>query len=133
MGKKFLVPLLVALSLVWPLNAAHAQEQSAQQAEKKKKEETHTAKQVTRRAVIKEKPAPEYTEEARANKVEGEIVVRMVLASSGKVTNITPMNELPFGLTEEAIKAARKIKFEPALKDGKPVSMYVTIKYVFSL
>ena len=132
MGKKYLLSLLIGLSISWPADAGLLQEPSGEQAEQKE-EKIYTAKEVTRRAVIKSKPAPEYTDEARANGFEGEITVRMVLASSGKGTHVSPMNELPYGLTEEAIKAARRIKFEPALKDGKPVSIYAVINYRFSL
>jgi hypothetical protein len=41
------------------------------------------------------------------------------------------LKELPDGLTKEAIKAARKIKFEPAIKDGHHVSQYLTVEYNF--
>jgi hypothetical protein len=37
------------------------------------------------------------------------------------------------GLTEQAIKAARRIKFIPATKDGQPVSTYIQLEYNFNL
>jgi len=40
---------------------------------------------------------------------------------------------LPYGLTERAIAAARQIKFTPATKDGRPVSMYIQLEYNFNL
>jgi len=40
---------------------------------------------------------------------------------------------LGFGLDEEAVKAARKIKFQPATKDGKPVSIVKRVQYSFSI
>ena len=40
---------------------------------------------------------------------------------------------LPGGLTEKAMEAARQIKFIPAMKDGKPVSMWMNFEYKFSL
>jgi outer membrane biosynthesis protein TonB len=40
---------------------------------------------------------------------------------------------LPYGLTEQAIAAARKLKFVPAMKDGKNVSMWIQLEYNFNL
>jgi len=40
---------------------------------------------------------------------------------------------VPNGLTEAAIRAAKRIRFVPATKDGKPVSMWMTLEYNFSL
>ena len=36
------------------------------------------------------------------------------------------------GLTERAIEAAKRIKFTPAMKDGKPVSVWMQLEYNFS-
>ena len=82
---------------------------------------------------ILSKPQPSYTEAARQNQISGVVVVRAVFSSSGQVTNIVAVSKLPDGLTEKAIAAARQIKFEPARKDGRPVSMYMQIQYNFSL
>jgi len=40
---------------------------------------------------------------------------------------------LPFGLTERAIAAARQIKFVPATKGGRPVSVFMQLEYNFNL
>lgn len=89
--------------------------------------------QITKTAVIKSIPKPAYTKQARHNKVEGTVALRVVLASSGNVTRIMPTQRLQSGLTEKAIKAARHIKFEPARVNGHPVSMYFYLNYNFSL
>ncbi len=94
---------------------------------------TFTVKEVTRRAVITSKPEPQFTEEARKNNVTGEVVLRMVLSSSGAVTGIQPVKRLPDGLTEKAIEAARRIQFTPAEKDGHKVSQYVSVVYNFNI
>lgn len=91
------------------------------------------AKEVTSKAVLTYKPEPGYTEEARKNQTTGVVRISMVLASSGQVTNIKAIGSLPNGLTEKAITAAHQIKFTPAMKNGRPVSMYTTIEYVFNL
>ena len=94
---------------------------------------TFTVKDVTKRAVITSKPEPQFTEEARKNNVTGEVVLRMVLTSSGSVSSIVPVKRLPDGLTEKAIEAAKRIQFIPAEKDGHKVSQYVTVAYNFNI
>lgn len=91
------------------------------------------ANEVSEKAKILSKPAPEYTEAARQNQVSGTVVLQLVLSSSGAVTNIRTISGLPFGLTEKAIAAARGIKFIPAIKDGNAVSQYVRVEYNFNL
>jgi len=43
------------------------------------------------------------------------------------------MSTLPDGLTEMATEAARKIRFIPAIKDGRFVSMWMELQYNFNL
>ena len=93
-----------------------------------------TGKEVTVRAVVKSKPDPRYPPGARFYGVEGRVKLRIILGADGKVSdNITVLAGLPHGVTEEATKAARRIKFEPAQKDGRPVSQYVTLVYNFNI
>jgi len=90
-------------------------------------------KDVTSKARVLSKPEPQYTEEARKNQVTGTVILRAVFSSTGQVTNISARAGLPYGLTERAIAAARQIKFTPATKDGRPVSMYIQLEYNFNL
>ena len=92
-----------------------------------------TGKQVTAKARLVMKPEPAYTDEARQQSVAGTVVLRVVFASNGAVTNIRTVQGLPHGLTEQAIAAARKIKFIPATKDGTYVSMWMQLEYNFNL
>ena len=93
----------------------------------------HTGKEVDRKARLAMKPEPRYTEPARQNEITGTVVLKVVFASNGSVTNIRTVSGLPYGLTEQAIDAARKIKFLPAVKDGKFVSMWMQLEYNFNL
>jgi protein TonB len=79
------------------------------------------------------KPEPGYTEEARRKHVSGRITVEVVLCSTGKVTDVVVIEGLPHGLNEKAIEAARRIKFEPGVKDGEPVSVKVRVLYGFEI
>ena len=92
-----------------------------------------TGKEVTSKARLISKPEPQYTEEARKNQITGTVVLKVVFASSGQVTNIRTVSGLPNGLTERAIAAARLIKFVPATKDGHQVSMWMQLEYNFNL
>jgi TonB family protein len=94
---------------------------------------TFTAREVTQKAQILAKPEPSYTEWARRFGVMGTVRMRLILRPSGEVGSITPISRLPHGLTQAAIEAARRIKFTPAMKDGRPVSQYVTFEYNFNI
>ena len=82
---------------------------------------------------ILSKPAPGYTDLARNNSTEGTLRLRVTFSASGEITGVSPITSLPDGLTEQAIAAARDIKFVPAKRDGVPVSVTKTIEYRFSL
>jgi TonB family protein len=92
-----------------------------------------TVNHVQLKARILFKPEPRYTEEARKNQITGTVILKAVLSSSGSVMNIRPISSLPFGLTDEAISAARNIKFTPAIKDQHAVSQWIQIEYNFNL
>jgi TonB family protein len=92
-----------------------------------------SSKEVTRPALVISRPEPFYTEEARQNQVMGTVVMRVVLTSSGKISNIQVIQGLKNGLTEKAVEAASKVMFIPAMKDGRFVSQYIQIEYNFNL
>ena len=74
-----------------------------------------------------------YTKEARDKKVTGAVVLSIVFGADGRIGEIEVVQGLPYGLTESAIAAAKKIRFEPATKDGLPVSERMTRVYYFSI
>ena len=82
---------------------------------------------------IMSKPEPQYTEEARQNQVVGTVILRAVLTADGRVTHILIIKTLPNGLTQRAVQAAQRIKFVPAMLNGRPVSMFVQLEYNFNL
>lgn len=90
-------------------------------------------KAVDRKARLAMKPEPSYTEEARQKQITGTVVLKVVFSRNGSVTNIRTVSGLPYGLTEKAIDAARKMRFIPAIKDGKYVSMWMQLEYNFNL
>lgn len=93
--------------------------------------DSETDKNSATNVKIIKKPFPQYTESARASLANGVIRLYMLFASNGKIGFIVPLNYLPNGLTESAMNAAKGIKFNPATKDGKPISVVKQIEYSF--
>jgi TonB family protein len=94
-------------------------------------ERVYLGSEVDTKAIILKKPEPLATSEAKRHSFHGKIVLQAILAANGQVTNITILAPLPYGLNEKAIDAARRIKFEQAIKDGVSVSEWVRIEYEF--
>jgi TonB family protein len=74
-----------------------------------------------------------YTYKAREEKIQGTVVLQVVFHESGRITDIVTIRGLPQGLTEQAIGTAYGIRFIPAMKDGKPISVRGNLEYAFNL
>lgn len=85
------------------------------------------------RPIITYKEKAKYTEEARQNRVQGAVVLSAVFTADGRITSIKVVRGLPDGLTEKAIEAAQRIKFNPAMKNGAPVSVRMNMEFNFAL
>jgi TonB family protein len=79
------------------------------------------------------KPRPSYTDRARTSNTQGTIILAILFGADGKVQQVLPLKRLGNGLDEEAIIAARKIKFQPETKDGKPIPVVKQVEYSFSI
>jgi TonB family protein len=88
---------------------------------------------VTQNVKIISKPRASYTDAARQNNVQGSVTLRITFLASGQIGGISPVSGLPYGLTEQAIAAARSIRFEPAKKNGVPFTKQMTIQYGFTI
>ena len=82
---------------------------------------------------ILSKPKPEYTDEARAMKLEGEVLLRVLFTATGEARVVETIHALGHGLDENAIRAAQRIRFKPALRDGEPVDSSAIVHIVFQL
>lgn len=78
------------------------------------------------RPVLLNAPRPFYTEEARKNKVQGVVRVRVFVDASGEVRQVVVTRGLPDGLSEQAVKAAYQMRFRPAVKDGRQMSYWLS-------
>jgi len=78
-------------------------------------------------------PDPEYSEEARKAKFQGTCVLWLVVGADGKPRDIRVSRTLGLGLDEKAIEAVKTWRFEPGMKDGKPVATQVNVEVTFRL
>jgi TonB family C-terminal domain len=88
---------------------------------------------VTTALNILAKPRASYTDEARQNNVQGVVRLRVTFLASGQIGSISPVSTLPYGLTEQAIAAARNIRFEPKKVNGVAQSSVKQVEYSFSI
>jgi TonB family protein len=78
-------------------------------------------------------PDPEYSEEARKSKYQGTVLLWTVVGPDGLTRDIRIVRSLGMGLDEKAIAAVRTWRFAPAMKDGHPVAVQVSIEVNFRL
>jgi TonB family protein len=74
-----------------------------------------------------------YTQKAKTEGIQGTVLLQVVFHSSGVITEVQIVRSLPHGLTEQAIDAAKKIRFVPAVKDGQYVSVRGMLEFAFYL
>ena len=78
-------------------------------------------------------PDPQYSEKARKAHYEGAVVLWLVVDADGLPQQIKVQRSLGMGLDEEAIKAVKQWRFQPAKKDGKPVPVMINVEVNFRL
>ena len=80
-----------------------------------------------------ETPDPEYSEEARKAKYQGVVVLWLIVGPDGKPRDIKVTRPLGMGLDQKAIEAVNRWRFEPAMKDGRPVAVQINVEVNFRL
>jgi periplasmic protein TonB len=78
-------------------------------------------------------PDPEYTEEARNAKTQGVCVLALIVDENGNPRDIRVVRGLGFGLDARAVDAVKQWHFKPALKDGHPVNVQISVEVGFKL
>jgi TonB family protein len=79
------------------------------------------------------KTEPSYTEEARAARIQGTVLVYVVVGPDGVPQRMRVLRSLDPGLDQKAMEAVGTWKFAPGMKDGKPVSVEAQIEVNFRL
>lgn len=89
--------------------------------------------QLSTKPVLLYREKARYTEEARQNKIQGTVVLSIIVTADGTVRDVKVVRGLPDGLTESAIEAARKMKWRPGTKNGEPVATRQSIEFTFNI
>ncbi len=78
-------------------------------------------------------PDPTYTEEARNAKTQGTCILWLIVDDQGNPRDIRVVRGLGFGLDAKAVEAVRQWRFHPAMKDGHPVNVQISVEVGFRL
>lgn len=84
------------------------------------------------RAQVRSRVEPEYPEEARARGVHGEVLLRVIVGTTGVVEEVSVLSGHPL-LNDAALDAVRQWVFEPYLQNGRAVEVETTIRVRFLL
>jgi TonB family protein len=91
------------------------------------------AKPKTTTPVVVYKIQPQYTEEAKAAKVQGSVLLKVLVDERGNAQDVQVARSLDQGLDQNAVEAVKQWRFSPATTDGKPVSVSANIEVNFKL
>jgi protein TonB len=78
-------------------------------------------------------PAPAYPDAARAEGVEGDVRLELVVGTQGAVESARVVRGIGHGLDEAALHAVRQFRFAPARKAGDPVCVRMAWSIQFRL
>jgi TonB family protein len=112
---------------------AAEQQNAAPAPEKEQKPAERVGPGVTPPRAIPPIPEPGYTDEARQARIQGTVVLDVIIRAdgTGKVNKV--VSGLGYGLDEKAVEAFEKWKFVPGAKDGKPVDVQSEVVVNFHL
>lgn len=74
-----------------------------------------------------------YPETAKINKLEGKVLVKALIDENGNVTSTEILESLSSECDKAAANAIKKVKFNPAIKDGEKIKSEVVIPVQFKL
>jgi len=76
---------------------------------------------------------PEYTDQARRARLQGSVLLSIVVDTHGIPQNVKVVRPLGMGLDLKAIDAVMKFRFKPAMKDNTPVPVNINVEISFRL
>jgi len=80
---------------------------------------------------IEKKTEPEFTAEARQDRVKGVVGLKLTVGTDGMPHRIAIRQPLGYGLDERAVEAVAKYRFRPGMKDGQPVAVEMLVNQTF--
>jgi TonB family protein len=127
----------VAALIVLFIFAPHPHASSMAQSEDPIDKKTASPPALSQTGIIKPrvtyKENAKYTEEARENVIHGTVALNVIFGVDGTISDVRVTSGLPYGLTESAIDAVGRVRFEPAIKNGEPATVRGTIEFTFHL
>jgi len=79
-------------------------------------------------------PDPEYTDEARQEKLQGSVTLRVLVTKDGRAGQVKIVKGLGLGLDERALATVRTWRFQPAHDANKnPIPEWVTVETTYRL
>ena len=78
-------------------------------------------------------PEAEFSDAARRNKIDGAVLVSLIVSADGLPTDIRVIRGAGWGLDENAIDAVSRYRFTPALRDGKPIPARISVQVNFRI
>jgi len=88
---------------------------------------------VDRKAQLLSSFEPDSNQYAQQNGVAGMALYRAVIGADGKPLEIAVARPIGFGLDENAVASIRNARFEPAMKDGRPVPVLLDLVVEFRI
>jgi TonB family protein len=76
---------------------------------------------------------PQFTDDAKRRGIQGICFIAVIVDATGKPQNPRVVKSLDPGLDLKAIEAIKKFRFKPALKEGVPVPVMITVEVNFRL
>ena len=76
---------------------------------------------------------PVYSEAARKANLEGTVELSAIIRKDGSIETVKVLRGLGLGLDESAVRALKRWRFRPGMKDGSPVDLRVNVEVTFSL
>jgi TonB family protein len=78
-------------------------------------------------------PEPSFSDEARKAKMQGIVLLMVVVGKDGRPSDIHVRQSLGMGLDEKAIEAVKNWRFRPATFNGQPVATQIAVEVDFHL
>jgi periplasmic protein TonB len=79
------------------------------------------------------RPEPEYSDEARKARLQGTVIVQVVVDENGRPRDLKVLQSLGLGLDEQGLKTVEQWRFKPGTKNGKPVPVMIYVHLTFRL
>ena len=123
---------LALIVTLWPHGAAPAPQGSPPQGCEQHADRVYTRNEVDQKARVTHRPEPLYPEKARRKRLKGRVNLQLVLRPDGRVTDIEVLESSDESFSQTSIEAAKKIRFEPALKGGCAVAQSNVVFYSYN-